>query len=71
MSASARSMTAPISSAGISDSAGIGLATTTPPASPRSHLARMSAATSAGESTRIGAPKPDEREKNDGNSSVP
>ncbi len=71
MSASAWSMIAPISSAGISSSAGIGLATTMPDRSPSDHAERITAATSAAESTRIGAAWPLEREKNDGNSSLP
>ena len=62
MSARARSMMTAISSAGISSASGIGFATTTPPARPSAHLWRITSATSAAESTRIGAAYPDERE---------
>ena len=44
-----------ICSAGISSGTGMGLATTTPPDSPSDHFAAITAATSAAESTRIGA----------------
>ena len=48
-------MRPPISAAGISSSAGTGLVTAMPPASPSDHLACIMAASSSAESTRIGA----------------
>ncbi len=64
-------MTPSISSRGISSATGTGLAMEMPLPRPRSSEARMRRAASSGVSTRIGTAIPLEREKNEGNSSVP